>query len=228
MKSIITLILLTTALTSRPAHAQVYLGIDLVASASSELDTTRQQRHAIDRIATTGAIATPSASVDDTKSGLGIYTGYKIGWLAVEVGFVDLGTPSLRSRANGTESSLPYGLIGSSDLDQQALSLSAIAHIPVTAHNSLIAKIGAARWSVVRDTRDTSTVTVAPNVTVNTVTRERRSANGTDGVAGIGWEWSISGFGVRALFDQYFDVGDSAVFGPNDVQRVAVSANISF
>jgi OOP family OmpA-OmpF porin len=150
-----------------------------------------------------------NTSCDEKDFAWKIYGGFQfIKWIAIEGGYVDLGSASTRG---------PGGSQGDgSNAETEALSVSAVFTAPGLQAAGFYIKLGGAWWSQDREVASFG----LPSVT--------SSETGGSAMAGAGFRFPFNEtMGLVFEYEQYFDVG-TAETGESDIGVVSVGLLWSF
>lgn len=209
---------LATAATSAMAEdSGWYFG---VTGGQAEYDLSQDELDAIvlDAFAGAGApVLTGSSSLEDSDTSLSLFGGYRFSpYLAVEAGYVDLGTAEYRSTGTvnppGPVASAPasYAL----DIEAKGFSAAALGSIPLGKSFDVHGHLGL----LFSDTEFSQRANIS-----TTSAAESFSANSQDVFYGIGaglhlgerWAFSLD-------WQQFKDVGDEEETGEGDVDRLSL------
>ena len=150
-------------------------------------------------------------SCDDTDTGWKIFGGLQFNknW-GVEFGFVDLG----ESTANGTV----FGAPATAKAEIDGFTVFGTGTVPLGEAQkfALFGKLGLLAWSI-----DTSATVGGFPATI--------SDDGVDSAIGIGLKYDFTErVGIRAEWESFIDVGDSATTGESDIDLITVGVVIWF
>ncbi len=140
----------------------------------------------------------------DEKNGWRVYGGNQfMDNLAVEVGYVDLGT--FTTKVNGNQAGAPPGTTVTSNTDFKAkgYNLALVGILPVTKELSVIGRVGIFRW-----TAKVSGTASSGGVTVSNDAKATKAGNNPNNI-GIGVNYNLTkSIGLRAEWERFTDVGE--------------------
>ncbi|HWK52630.1 MAG TPA: outer membrane beta-barrel protein, partial [Steroidobacter sp.] len=167
---------------------------------------------------------------DDTTTPWGAQIGYRFNdWVAVEVGYVDLGeaTYTLSGAMAGDyayfdgENVVTVPLVGGFesglDVTSAGLTASALGMLPLGQHFDLHVR-GGIYYADTRVTQRLRYIDAVNQADVFNLLHRRTDASQTELFAGLGAAWNINeSFSLRLEYQRYFDVGDGDKNGESDV-----------
>jgi len=144
--------------------------------------------------------------------------GYQIlPYLAVEAGYVDLGTAEYKANVNATDGLADYAVAEKLEYDSRGFAISALGILPLNEW-SLYGRLG---------------YYLANNDATVTTLIDGAGRSFTDGDNSQDFYWGVGGgytqgqWTLRLEYQQYMDVGDTAQF-ESDIDRITIGAIYKF
>ena len=161
-----------------------------------------------------------TSSLDDSFAGYGFYGGYRFTThLAVEGGYLDLGSFKYRSRVNGDIGGVPSTGALNYDGETSGISVAALGVWPLSYRWEVYGRAGALFAS------NTASVYYAD---VQGAARTQFSENSVDLLAGVGTSFNfLEIYDLRLEFMRVFDAGDEAI-GEGDADMISVGISVVF
>lgn len=171
---------------------------------------------------TTGFTPTAfSSSVDDTFNGYGFYGGYRFNrHLAVEGGYMNLGSFKYRARSMGLIGNLPANAQFNYDGQTSGITVSALGVWPLSYRWEVYGRGGVLFGS------NTASLYYADSVQGSS--RGQFSENSVDMLAGIGTSFTVLEiYDLHLEYMRVFDAGDKAI-GEGDTDTISVGISVMF
>jgi opacity protein-like surface antigen len=220
MKRILALAVLAT-LAAAPASAEdrgFYWGFDL-GQFQYSLDKRALDNSVIAGIEGSG-LAILSGASDTSEDGFtwGLMGGYQImKYLAVEAGYVDLGTAEYRANVSATDGLVDYAVSERLEYDSRGFVISALGILPID-NWSLYGRLG---YYLANNDATVTTIVDGEGVSF------KDGDNSQDFFWGVGGGYTQGQWTLRLEFQQYMDVGDTPQF-ESDVDRITIGAIYKF
>jgi OOP family OmpA-OmpF porin len=166
-------------------------------------------------------IVNPDSELDDSDSSYGLFVGYRfMPYLAVEGGYIDLGTAGYQATAEVTDGEITAPLAISGDISSSGFQLSALGIWPIGESFEAYGRAG----FYFGDTD------IDLNVSVDGEGESFNEEEGeTEFLWGIGGAWNFSdAWAVRLEYGQVMDVGDEELTGEYDVDRWSLGVTWTF
>jgi OOP family OmpA-OmpF porin len=228
MKKILAVATFAALCAAQPALAAdktgFYVGFD-IANANYDVDAGT-----FDSILSSGfeeaglGILDADSELDDSDSSWGLFVGYRfMPYLAVEGGYIDLGTAGYQATGVLDDGEFLYDTTISGDISSSGFQLSALGIWPIGESFEAYGRAG----FYFADTD------IDLNVTVDGDADSDLSGNESEGETeflwGIGGAWNFSdAWAVRLEYSQVMDVGDEELTGEYDVDRWSLGVTWTF
>jgi hypothetical protein len=213
--------------TARAAELGVYAGISY---AMFKKDSTRSvfENEALVIDGLVGFVPDPgsrTATFDDEGSSYGFVVGWRMSeHIALEGGYMDLGTVKYREHAAGvfqTDPSAPRTFQQNIDSGTSGIQMSALGILPLTYRWELYARGG------VLISNSTESIFVLDDRGGSGKLRGTKS--GFDLLAGVGVGFSlVEIYNLRLEYQRVFDAGDDATLDEADVDLMTLNVSVSF
>lgn len=156
----------------------------------------------------------------DEKNGWRMYGGLQfMDNLAVEVGYVDLGT--FTTKVNGSASGAP--VTSNTDFKAKGYNLALVGILPVTKELSVIGRVGVFRW-----TAKVSGTATSGAVTVSNSAKATKAGNTPNNI-GIGVNYNLTkSVGLRAEWERFTDVGEKDITDITNVYLLSLGLVYTF
>jgi OmpA-OmpF porin, OOP family len=153
-------------------------------------------------------------SQDDWVGSWSLTAGYRLNsWFAVEAGYTDLGTATLRS-----DMSQPNVFDVSTKLKVDGYTAAAVAFLPLSSAFDLHGRVGVLLW-------DSDAKIRFPDAGF----RQTTSSSGDDLFYGIGLGWhATENWSLSLDYQRYQDVGGDPLLGERDIDSVGIHAFYKF
>jgi OmpA-OmpF porin, OOP family len=158
--------------------------------------------------------------LDDSDSGFGFLAGYRLlRNLALEGGYLDLGTVAYRAENTGSFPDTPSPLGLNVDSQASGIALSALGVLPISYRFEIYARGG-----VLLATNKIHTFAFTDNESAS----DEASDTSTNLLAGAGMSMSfLEIYGVRLEYMRIFDVGDEFT-GEGDIDMISLGITVAF
>lgn len=205
-----------------PAQAGWYAGIG-VGQTSADIDATAGQELlgpgylGVPYGTSLGLNETWSSDSDDADSGLRVFVGYDLAPnFAIEGAYVDLGEFTSSASLN-----VPTVGVATAEIvaEGSGFELAGLGKLPV-GPGALFAKAGLFMWDL-----DVSGSVVDTGLPMGSASL---SDDGTAFLFGVGYQFDMGQFALRAEWTRYADVGDEDTTGQSDVDWLGVSGVVKF
>ena len=165
-------------------------------------------------------ITSGTSSLDDSFNGYGFYGGYRFTpHLAVEGGYLDLGSFKYRSRVSGDIGGVPSTAAFNYDGETSGITVSALGVLPLSYRWEVYGRAGALFAS------NTASVYYAD---IQGPARTEFSENSVDLLAGVGTSFNfLEIYDLRLEFMRVFDAGDEAI-GEGDADMISIGISVVF
>ncbi len=170
-----------------------------------------------DSLFVAGATAS-TLTTDDNSTGWKLFGGYRFNkYFGAEFGYVDLGKFS----ATRNVTAPAVGAV-SADIKASGWTLDGIGSLPIGADFSLYGRLGVIFSETKASAAASGAVVFPPGVSPD------QKASEANIKMGLGAQYDISQFFVRAEWERYFSLGKSNTTGQGDINLFSVSAGIRF
>jgi OOP family OmpA-OmpF porin len=166
-------------------------------------------------------VVSADSETDDSDSSWGLFVGYRfMPYLAVEGGYMDLGTAGYQANVELDDGEFLYDTTISADISSSGFQLSGLGIFPVGESFEAYARLG----FYFGDTD------IDANVSVDGESESLSEEEGeTEFLWGIGGAWNFSdAWAVRLEYSQVMDVGDEELTGEYDVDRWSLGVTWTF
>jgi len=166
------------------------------------------------------AVQSGTSSLDDSFNGYGFYGGYRFNThLAVEGGYLNLGSMKYRSRVNGNIDGVPSDGLLNFDSETSGLALSAVGVYPLSYRWEVYGRAGVLFAS------NTASVFFAD--AEGSLPLEF-SENSVDALAGVGTSFNfLEIYDLRLEYQRVFDAGDEAT-GEGSADMISLGISVVF
>lgn len=160
-----------------------------------------------------------TSTLDDSDTGFGFAGGYQFNdHIAVEFGYVDLGSVDYRSSATVSDGVEEVDADVGFESSANGPVLSVLGILPIGARFSLFGRVGLSLLNA------DGTVRIALD---GISQRASQSSQKSDPMLGVGAELSLSRhFAIRLAWDRYFDVGTANVTGDVDADLITLGVRM--
>lgn len=161
-----------------------------------------------------------TSSLDKSDSGYGFFAGYRFTpHLAVEGGYVDMGSLKYRSQATGNITGIPTNAVLNVDSDTSGIAVSALGIWPMSYRWEIYGRGGVLFAS--NNFQAYYADVVGPR-------GDEYSENSVDLMAGIGTSFTVLEiYDLRLEFQRVFDAGDDTT-GEGDVDMLSLGITVVF